>query len=163
MLLQDLSTLISQLQMQSIQLNGIPHCFTEENISGLLDSWPKLHTLSISNDYTIHFSASLLISLSQANRLRHAKLPFDLEPFYTILPEDSVPVSRSAIQELTLTSISSVPPCFEAKINLARNLFMLFPKLDKLLTEDASYQEDLDELELLIRSFRGAIITYLRR
>lgn len=164
-LMQDLSALISRSTMQSLELDGIPHCLTEANMSGLLDCWPTLHTLAITNDYTIHFSASLLIRLSQANHLRRIKLPLDLTFLQDALSDESVPISHSLVQELTITNVSSSPPSLGGKIELARNLLMLFPMLERIVTHSSgsSHQAYLGELEKLIASFRGMIITYLRR
>ncbi|KAF5350666.1 hypothetical protein D9756_008522 [Leucocoprinus leucothites] len=163
LLMQDLSALLSRTTVESFELSGIPHCFNEANISGMLDSWPKLHTLSITNDTSTRFSATVLIRISHATHLRHVKLPLELSVLGTPLPEEPVAVSRSLVQALTMTSISGAPSSLESKIEVASNLLILFPILERLFTDESHHSQYLGELEKLVGSFRRMVVTYLRR
>ncbi|EKM78240.1 hypothetical protein AGABI1DRAFT_129363 [Agaricus bisporus var. burnettii JB137-S8] len=165
MLLQDLSCLLSRPTMRSLKLRGISHCFTEANICGFLNSWPDLQNLSITDDYTIYFSASLLIHLSRAKHLRTIQLPLDLTFLQDELQDDATSPVHSPITELTITNLASSPPSLEGKIKVAKNLLTLFPSLERVLTHSTSsaHTTYLTELEELLRSFRSAIVAYLQR
>ncbi|KAF7762478.1 hypothetical protein Agabi119p4_9071 [Agaricus bisporus var. burnettii] len=165
MLPQDLSSLTSRPTMRSLELSGISHCFTEANICEYLSSWPDLRTLSIINDYTIHFSASLLIHLSRADYLHTIKLPLDMTFLQDELLDDAAPLAPSRITELTITNLASSPPSLEGKIKVAKNLLTLFPSLERIITHSASspHKMYVADLEELLRSFRSAVMTYLQK
>lgn len=165
MLPQDLSSLTSRQTMRSLELNGISHCFTEADICQYLSSWPDLQTLSIINDYTIHFSASLLIHLSRADHLHTIKLPLDMSFLQDELLDDATPLTPSRITELTITDLASSPPSLEGKIKVAKNLLTLFPSLERVITHSTSspHKTYVADLEELLRSFRSAVMTYLQK
>ncbi|KAF7761912.1 hypothetical protein Agabi119p4_9904 [Agaricus bisporus var. burnettii] len=164
MLPDDLSSLISRPTMLSLELHGIFHCFTEATICELLDSWPDLQNLSITDDYTTYFSTSLLIHLSRAVHLRTIKLPLNITFLEDELSE-TTPLAHSHVTELTITGLSSSFPSSEGKIKVAKNLLMLFPSLERIITHSASpsHQTYIRELDELFRSFRSSILTFLRR
>ncbi|EKM76938.1 hypothetical protein AGABI1DRAFT_130945 [Agaricus bisporus var. burnettii JB137-S8] len=165
MLPEDLSSLMSRPTMLSLELHGIFHCFTEATICGLLNSWPDLQTLSITDDYTTYFSASLLIHLSQAVHLRTIKLPLDI----TFLEDElsiTTPLAQNRVTELTITDLEVSPSLsLERKIKVAKNLLMLFPLLERIIThsDSSSHKTYITELDELFRSFRSSIVTYLWR
>ncbi|XP_006463781.1 hypothetical protein AGABI2DRAFT_120587 [Agaricus bisporus var. bisporus H97] len=165
MLPDDLSSLISKPTMLSLELHGISHCFTEATIYELLNSWPDLQTLSITDDYTTYVSASLLIHLSQAVHLRTIKLPLDI----TFLEDElsiTTPLAHNRVTELTITDLKVSPSLsLERKIKVAKNLQMLFPLLERIITHSSSssHKTYIMELDELFRSFRSSIVTYLWR
>jgi hypothetical protein len=159
--MEDLSALLSRPTIQSFELDGVPHRLNELDIQSLLNSWPTLHTLAITNDKSVQLPASVLLMIAQSSYLRCVKLPLDLS-YLKDAPAGEAAVSYSLrLQTLVITSINSE---LDKKAEIARNLFDLFPMLE--ISTDSRYQSDKEyvgEIEKLIGMFRDVIVTYLRR
>lgn len=156
LLLSDLSAFISLSTIKSFRLNAVPHCLTGVDIINLAEAWPGLRTLTIYNEHQVIFSGTVLVALSRLPNLCELALPLNLMDLRQPLRIDT-PTANCPLRKLTVTQYSYAPSTWNGKIDLARNIWMLFPMLDKFSAGDAQTQTYLDELYKLVQVLQSAI------
>ncbi|KAF5350667.1 hypothetical protein D9756_008521 [Leucocoprinus leucothites] len=161
LLLQDISSIISRATMQSFQIDTIPHCLADANITGLVSSWPELKSFAILNDYSSFLSAKVLIEISQLPHLQYLALPLDLSQLGT--PLLYTPHTDCPLQELKVIRYSAAPTTLDGKIDLARNILMLFPAIESISGVEASQNAYMGELHKLIRAFHSVVAIQTHR
>ncbi|KXN81250.1 hypothetical protein AN958_05577 [Leucoagaricus sp. SymC.cos] len=164
LLLQDISSFISRSTMRLFYIDTIPHCFADNNIAGLVNSWPRLRALSILNNFGIHFSATVLTELCQLPYLEEVALPLNLSDLETHLPL-MTPLTNCPLKSLRVTGYSVAPTTLDGKIDLARNILMLFPAIQEIssTSTNPSQQVYLGELHKLIQAFHSTIAIQAHR
>jgi hypothetical protein len=151
--MQDISSITSREALTSFRINRVPHCI---NIPGLVRSWPKLRSFTILNDDDIFFSAAILTEFSRLPHLPELALPLDLTGLQDNLPM-LTPVTDCPLREITVSKFSEAPSSLEGKINLSRNILLLFPFISKISGFEDSQKEYLAEVEKLLGAFHKTI------
>lgn len=162
LLMQDLSPIVSRTTMKSFRLRAIPHCLADTGITGLVNSWPELRTLAILDDYGVFFSAMVLVELSQLSYLRELMLPLNLTDLQAPLPMKT-PITDCPLTELSVTRYSSAPSDWDGKIDLAKNILMLFPMLNHLSGTEPTQQTYISELRKLLHAFHSTVAIQAHR
>ncbi|KAF5350665.1 hypothetical protein D9756_008523 [Leucocoprinus leucothites] len=141
-------------KLQTFRFNGVPLNLSADELTSLVESWPSLRELSISegdNDAR-PISSSVLVDFSRLACFQDLTLPLD----FTFLTEDlslnaSHPASR--LTELRCSRLEGIPNRGSKKIIVFKNLLRLFPNIKKI---SAAVDEEgvIEELQELIKSFR---------
>ncbi|KAF9444266.1 hypothetical protein P691DRAFT_786903 [Macrolepiota fuliginosa MF-IS2] len=116
------------------------------NINVMTTAWPRLETLDLAHNAST-FPASVLIEISRHPSLLSISPSLDLRLPLSPLPVIA-PLSESPLEKLDLTYAVRLPSVLEDKIALARNLFVLFPKLQTLSGADIDVTDLREVVEM---------------
>ncbi len=162
LLMPDLSSAISLSTLKSFRLTAVPHCLTDANVVSLAKAWQGLRTFAICDEYRVSFSANILVELSKLPHLRELTLPLNLSDLEQPLLMD-IPTTNCPLRELTVTQYSSASQAWDEKWNLARNILMIFPMLDKFSAGVAEQLPYASELQKIMQGFHSVIAIQAHR
>ncbi|KAF5350664.1 hypothetical protein D9756_008524 [Leucocoprinus leucothites] len=146
------------VNLQTFTFNGVPFASSADELASLIQSWPKLCRLSISegDNEAILISSSVLVDFSHLTHLDDLTLPLDFT-FLTEPLEPNVGQPASSLTELRCPRWEGIPRG-SRKVVILKNLLRLFPKLRRI-SANVDDEGVIEELQEFIKSFRLPLVS----
>jgi len=143
-ILKSLMLLTDFHEMRTFTLTGWRMANADDDLRGLVMSWPKLRTLDFSQ--TPISLSTLRIMAESCPELRSAQISLDV----SIIPPFDTSSKRLShkLEDLTVSGVSPPHKAREREIQVSRHLNLIFPYLKSIEVQDDNYARILDLIKL---------------